>query len=104
MIDGNPDVSQIHLVEPHATVDLMDWPDLDAGRRHIDDEHGNATVFRLLGIGPGNHDAAISHVGQRGPHLLAIDDPLVAITHGAHLQACNIRTSAWFGEHLTPDL
>src|SRR4029077_20798580 len=36
--------------------------------------------------------------------LLAVDDPLVAISNGAGLQAGQVRDGAWLGEGLAPNL
>ena len=60
--------------------------------------------FGCSGVGPGNDDAAVGDMGQRGPDLLSVDDPLIAITNGSHLQAGDIGPGARFGEHLAPDL
>ena len=61
-------------------------------------------MFWLLRIGAGDHDAAVAQVSERGPHLLAVDDPLVAIAYGPHLQTGDVGTCARLGEHLAPHL
>src|SRR5689334_4175170 len=40
----------------------------------------------------------------RGPDLLAVDDPVVALLLGAGAQARDIGAAGGFGEQLTPDL
>ena len=49
-------------------------------------------------------DAAVGDVGERGPHLLAVDDPLVAVAHGAGRQAGEVGAGAGLAEQLAPDL
>ena len=43
-------------------------------------------------------------MGQRRPHLLPVDDPLVAITDGTRRQAGDVGPTARLGEQLAPDL
>ena len=43
-------------------------------------------------------------VRERGPHLLAVDDPLVAVADRARRQAGDVGARAGLAEHLAPDL
>ncbi len=61
-------------------------------------------MFRLFGVRSSNHDAAIGDMGQRGPNLLSVDDPFIAITYGSHLQAGDVGAGAGLREHLAPHL
>ena len=64
--------------------------DADAGRVHRHDEHADALVRRDLvtlgvAVGARREEHVLSPVG-RGPDLLAVDNPLVAVEHGAGAQ------------------
>src|SRR5262249_37734676 len=39
-----------------------------------------------------------------GPHLLAVDDPILAVFHRTRLERGDVRTRAGFGKQLAPDL
>ena len=43
-------------------------------------------------------------VGQRRPHLLAVDDPLVTVAHRPGGEAGHVRSGAGLAEELAPDL
>ena len=75
-----------------------------AGSVHVDDEHRDAPVLGCVDIGAGDEDAAVANVRQRRPHLLAVDDPLVAVSNGTGLEARHIGAGTGLGEHLAPDL
>src|ERR1044072_4677523 len=54
----------------------------EAGHRAFDDEAGHATVVALatlLFIRPAEEEEVVGHIGERNPHLLAVQDPLVAL-------------------------
>ena len=74
------------------------------GAVHVDHEVGEALVLRLLGVGAGDEHAPAGQVGQRGPHLLAVDDPLVAVLDGSGRQAGHVGAGARLAEQLAPDL
>ena len=57
-----------------------------------------------FGIGARQQDAVVRVVRARGPDLLAVDDPVVALLLGAGAQARDVGTAGGFGEQLTPDL
>ena len=72
------------------------------GALQVDDEHRDAGVLRLLGVGAGDEHAVLGFVRERGPHLLAVEDPLVSVALGAGLQAGDVGAGAGLGEHLAP--
>ena len=76
---GDAGVGEVHLVELGLAGHLAQRPDLDAGSVHVDDERGEAGVLHGLGIGAHDEQAPARQVGERRPHLLAVDDPLVAV-------------------------
>ena len=96
------DVGEEHLVEVRPAVDLVDRADLDAGRLHVHDEHRQAGVLHLVGVGAGDDDAVVGDVGEGGPHLLTVEHPLVTVELGLGLQAGDVGAGARLGEHLTP--
>ena len=104
MISRNPNIGKEHLVEPHAAINLVDRPDLHSWRVHVKDEHRDAAMLGLVEIGASNDQAALTHMGQRGPHLLTIENPFVTVKDGSRLEARHVGTGARFGKHLTPDL
>src|SRR6476469_1178180 len=79
-------------------------PDLHAGRVEVDDEHRDAAVLRLLGVRAGDDGAEVRELRAGGPHLLAVEDPLVAVALGAHLEAGDVGAGPGLGEQLRPDL
>ena len=81
LLVGDADVGEVHLVELGLTGDLVERAHLDAGRLHVDHEVGHALVLRLVGVGAGDEHPPLGEVGERGPDLLAVDDPLVAVAH-----------------------
>ncbi len=56
------------------------------------------------GIGTGQQHAQIRGLATRGPHLLSIDDPLVAVPHRPRLQAGEVGPCLRFAEELAPAL
>ena len=73
------------------------------GRLHVDDEAGEALVLGQVGVGAGDDLADVAVVGARGPHLLAGDDPLVAVALGLGLQAGEVAAGARLAEELAAD-
>ena len=55
-----------------------------------------------VGVGSGDDDSVGAQVGQGGPDLLAVEDPLVAVALGPGLQAGHVGAGTWLGEHLAP--
>ena len=65
---------------------------VDAGRLHVDEQVGDARVLRRVGIGAARADAPVRAMREAGPHLLAVDDPVVAVAHRPRLRAPRGRT------------
>ena len=99
----DPDIRKEDLVEALTLVDLRDWPDLDALGVHIHDEVRQPGVLRGVRIRPDDQDAPVAEVRARGPDLLAVDDPVVAVAHGAAPQPGEVRPRARFAEELAPE-
>ena len=79
LLVGDADVGEEDLVELGVAGDLAQGPDLDPGRVHVHDEVGHAPVLGDVGVGAGHQHPPARRVGQGGPHLLAVDHPLVAV-------------------------
>ena len=99
---GNAHVGEEHLVEVGAARHLLDRPHLDARRLHRQEEHGEAGVLGHVGIGAGDDDAVVAVVRARGPHLLAVDHPTLAVPLGPRADAGHVGARRRLGEQLAP--
>ena len=61
-------------------------------------------MLGLVGVGAGDEHAHVGDLAARGPHLLAVDDPLVAVLDRPRLQAGEVGAGAGLGEQLAPGL
>src|SRR5205823_13094983 len=64
----------------------------------------DALVLRGVRVGAGDEHPTVGRTGAAGPHLLAVDDPLVAVAHGPGLQAGEVGAGARLAEQLAPRL
>ena len=85
-----------------VVVHLLDGPDLDSGLVHVDHEIGDALVLHRVPIGAGDKDRHVGMIGARVPHLLTVDDPAVAVSHGGGLQPGEVGAGARLAEELAP--
>src|ERR1700743_2946199 len=60
----------------------MDRPNLDTGLIHRQHEETDALVFRHIPVRPRDQHAVVGGFGERRPHLLPVDHPLVAVALG----------------------
>ena len=60
--------------------------------------------FGDVGVGAGDQLAPLGELGARAPHLLAVDDPLVAVALGAAAERGEVRAGAGLGEQLAAQL
>ena len=97
---GTRTLVEEHLVERRAAGHLAQRPHLHAGCAHVDDEPGEALVLGQVGVGAADDLADVAVVGARRPHLLAGDDPLVAVALGLGLQAGEVGAGARLAEEL----
>jgi hypothetical protein len=86
-----------HVVEEHfvevAEVGIAEFgegPAFDAGRRRVDDQRRDALVLRCIGIRAHEAEAPVGVMRARCPHLLPVDDELVADQLGARAQTREI--------------
>ena len=102
---GEADVGEEHLVELGVARHLAQRAHLDAGRLHVDDEGGEAPVLGQRRDRCGRRAGPKrARVAQRGPHLLPVDDPLVAVADGPGREPGEVGAGARLGEQLAPDL
>ena len=57
-----------------------------------------------VGVGAGDQDAELGDLGHRGPDLLAVDHPLVAVAHRPGGQVGQVAAGVGLAEQLAPDL
>ena len=95
-VDRHPHVVEEHLVEVGVlgVDDLGQRPHRDARRVHRHQHDRDALVLRRVGIGAAEQEAEVGVVGARGPHLLAVDHPLVAVAHGTGGQGRQVAARA----------
>ena len=69
------------------------------------DEHRQALVLVLLGVGARQQQAVGGELGVGGPHLLAVEDPgAVVLLARARLHRREVRAGGGLGEELAPHL
>src|SRR5690606_5604355 len=104
LVVGDPHVGEEDLVELGLTRDLPQRPYLHARRGHVADEVGEALVLWYGWVGARQQDRPPRLMCQRGPHLLPVDHPGVAVAHGSGGETGEVRASAWLAEELAPHL
>ena len=97
-------IGEEHLVEVRRARHLMDRPDLDARRFHVEEEEGQPLMLRHVRIGAHDDDAEIRQMRAGGPDLLPVDDPVVAVALRPRAQRRQVRPAGRFGEQLAPHL
>jgi hypothetical protein len=61
-------------------------------------------VLRCIGVGAGEQDPVVGELGEAVPHLLPVDDVLVAVEHRARAQRREVRAGAGLAVELAPQL
>jgi hypothetical protein len=100
----DPGVGEEHLVEQGPAGHLLQRPHLDARLVHVDGEVGDALVLGRVRVGAGQQHAEVGDLAARRPHLLPVDDPLVAVLHRLGVQAGEVGPGAGLAEQLAPRL
>ena len=93
-------VGEEHLAERRAAAHLADRADLDTLGVHRKHECRHALVLGLVRIGARDQLTEMTELGARTPHLLPVDDPLVAVTDGAAGQAGEVGAGTRLAEQL----
>ena len=101
---GDADVGHEHLGEVPIAVDLLQGPHLHTGVPHVHGKHGQAPVLGHRDVGPGQAHPPMGVGTAGGPHLGAIQYPLVAVAFGPHAGVSQIGAGVRLREHLAPDL
>ena len=101
---GDAYVVEEHLVELGFAGYLVEGPNVHTGRLHVQEEVGHALVLGLGRVGSGHQHPPLGHMSQSGPHLLAVDHPLVAVADRPGRQAGHVRAGTRLAEQLAPDL
>ena len=104
VVDGGAGAVEEDLVELGGAGQLGDGPDLDAGLVHGHEQVGQALVPGRARVGAADDEAPVGLVGERRPHLLAGDDPLVPVEHGPGLDVGQVAAGVGLGVALAPEL
>ena len=104
VVVAHANVGEEHLVEHRAAGHLLQRADVDTGLVHVAHEVGDALVLGHVGIGASEQHAEVGDLRTRGPHLLAVDDPLVAVADRRRGEAGEVGTGAGLAEELAPRL
>ena len=92
---GHDGVGVEDLVELALAGDHLDRPHLDAGLAHVDEQERDALVLGRVGIGAGEREDVVGEVPGRGPDLLAVEHPLVAVEHGPQAEVGEVGCRRW---------
>ena len=93
-----------HLVELGRAGELPDRADGDPALAHGNEQIGQALAAPRPGLGAGEQEAPVGHVGERGPYLLPGDHPLVAVEGRGGGHGGQVRPGARLGVALAPEL
>ncbi len=104
VVGPGPGPVEEDLVELGGPGELGDGPDLHAGLVHGHQQIGEAVVPDRARLGPAHHEAPVGLMGQRGPHLLAGDHPLVAVELGLGLDVGQVAAGVGLRVALAPQL
>ena len=93
-----------HLAELRRAGELHDRPDLDTCLAHGTEDERDPLVLRRRRIGATDDEAPVGPMGERRPHLLAGDRPLVAVENGLRLDVGEVGARVRLRVALTPHL
>ena len=95
-------IGEEHLVERRMAVHLLERAHFHAALVHGQNEVGKPLVLRHVPIRARQQQAVVRMMGAGGPHLLAVDDPLLAVELGAACRPGEVRTAPRLAEELAP--
>ena len=104
-VGGQLDVGEEDLVElgrrrSSARSGRISMPGRSIGHR----KNEMPSCLARLGVRAGHQDAPVADPSARAPHLLAVDDEVVAVALGLRRQAAEVAAGARLGEQLAPHL
>ncbi len=102
VLHRHADVVEEDLVDLVVAVQGDDRPHADAGAFHIDQQEADTALLLRLGVGAHQAEDHVGVLAEGGPGLLAVDHVVVAVAHGAGLQARQVGTCARLGIALAP--
>ena len=91
-----------HLVELALARDHLDRTHLDARLIHRHEQERDALVLRRVGVGAGEGEDVVGEVTGRGPDLLAVQHPLVAVEFGPEADVAEVGAGVGLGVALAP--
>ena len=68
------------------------------------EQERDALVLGGVGVGAGEHEDPVGEVPGRGPDLLPVDHPLVAVEHGPAPEVAEVGAGVGLGVALAPDV
>ena len=101
---GHPHIREEDLVEFGFAGDLEERSHLDTGRLHVHEERRHPLVLGDVGVRARHNEPERRDVRQRGPDLLSVEKPLLAVALGAGRQPGDVRSRTGLAEQLAPDL
>ena len=104
LVVRDADVAEEDLVEFGFPRNLVERPNIDARSVHIENEVREPVVLRHVGVGASDQHPPAREVRDGGPHLLTVQDPVVAIPDGARCQTRHVRARTGLAEELAPDV
>src|SRR5271168_2076453 len=104
---GDPPPVEEHLVEAGVAGHLDQGAHLKPGGGDVDEERSDAAVSLGLGAGEREQQPDVGVVSPRRPHLLAVDDPVLAVAdrprpHRGQVGACAGLTEQQAGDQVPP--
>ena len=102
VLDRHLDVVEEDVVDLVLAAQGDDRAHGDARRLHVDQQKADAGLRLGLGVGAHQEEAPVGELRERGPGLLAVDDIVVALAHGAGAQVGEVGAGARLGVALAP--
>src|SRR6202034_4336023 len=93
-----------HLVEAALPGHLAQRAHLDARRVHVADEVGEPGMLLDVGVRAGEKQATVRQMTSGGPHLLAGNDPAVAVANRPRREPGQVGPRPRLTEELAPNL
>ena len=96
-------VVEEHLAELARPAHLLERAGVHARLVHVDEQHRDAAVALRAGFGADQREDLVAVHGVGGPHLLPVDDEVVAVADAPGGERGEVGPRAGLGEALAPD-